>query len=145
MADDVAKRPPLELDSIGDFDDTVADGDDGRSRGGAYLPDGTVIKFTKTKRWLDKKTATTSPVRLSFILTISVLKCGGATPEQHSGIGRPRPRFRVSESVADDASVRLDGPRASSATAYAWFVWDRAHSGPLVLDRISWVPAPVDE
>ena len=35
MADDVAKRPPLELDSIGDFDDTVADGDDGRSRGGA--------------------------------------------------------------------------------------------------------------
>jgi hypothetical protein len=37
------------------------------------------------------------------------------------------------------------GPRASSATAYAWFVWDRAHSGPLVLDRISWVPAPVNE
>jgi hypothetical protein len=36
-------------------------------------------------------------------------------------------------------------PRASSATAYAWFVWDRAHSGPLVLDRISWVPAPVNE
>jgi hypothetical protein len=33
------------------------------------------------------------------------------------------------------------GPRASSATAYAWFVWDRAHSGPLMLDRISWVPA----
>jgi hypothetical protein len=37
------------------------------------------------------------------------------------------------------------GPRASSATAYAWFVWDRAHSGPLVLDRISWEPAPVNE
>jgi hypothetical protein len=35
------------------------------------------------------------------------------------------------------------GPRASSATAYAWFVWDRAHSGPPILDRISWVPVPV--
>ena len=34
------------------------------------------------------------------------------------------------------------GPRASSATAYAWFVWDRAHSGPTVIHRISWVPAP---
>jgi hypothetical protein len=30
------------------------------------------------------------------------------------------------------------GPRATSATAYAWFVWDRAHSGPAELHRISW-------
>jgi hypothetical protein len=29
------------------------------------------------------------------------------------------------------------GPRASSATAYAWFVWDRAHTGPTELHRIS--------
>ncbi len=34
------------------------------------------------------------------------------------------------------------GPRASSATAYAWFVWDRAHTGPTVIHRISWVPGP---
>jgi hypothetical protein len=31
-----------------------------------------------------------------------------------------------------------DGPRASSTTAYAWFVWDRAHTGPTELHRISW-------
>jgi hypothetical protein len=37
------------------------------------------------------------------------------------------------------------GPRASSATAYAWFVWDRAHSGPTVVHRISWMPAPAND
>ena len=37
------------------------------------------------------------------------------------------------------------GPRASSATGYAWFVWDRAHSSPPLLDRISWVPVQVNE
>jgi hypothetical protein len=31
-----------------------------------------------------------------------------------------------------------DGPRASSATPFAWFVWDRAHRGPPELHRISW-------
>ena len=30
------------------------------------------------------------------------------------------------------------GKRASSAMAFAWFVWDREHSGPPVLRRISW-------
>ena len=29
------------------------------------------------------------------------------------------------------------GPRASSATAYAWFVWERDHTGPIIVDRIS--------
>jgi hypothetical protein len=28
------------------------------------------------------------------------------------------------------------GPRASSAIAFAWFVWDRAHRGPALVDRI---------
>jgi len=28
------------------------------------------------------------------------------------------------------------GPRASSAIAFAWFVWDREHAGPAQLDRI---------
>lgn len=31
------------------------------------------------------------------------------------------------------------GPRARSAIAYAWFVWDRAHTGGTQVDRISWV------
>lgn len=34
-----------------------------------------------------------------------------------------------------------EGPRAPSTTAYAWFVWDRAHTGPTTLNRISWVKA----
>ena len=31
-----------------------------------------------------------------------------------------------------------DGPKASNATAFAWFVWDRSHQGPAQLNRISW-------
>ena len=30
------------------------------------------------------------------------------------------------------------GRRASSAVAYAWFVWNRNHRGPTTIDRISW-------
>lgn len=30
------------------------------------------------------------------------------------------------------------GPRNSSSTAFAWFVWDREHNGPTELHRISW-------
>jgi hypothetical protein len=29
------------------------------------------------------------------------------------------------------------GPRASIATPFAWFCWDREHRGPIVVDRIS--------
>jgi hypothetical protein len=32
------------------------------------------------------------------------------------------------------------GPRASSATAFAWFVWDAEHQGDAGVRRISWVP-----
>jgi hypothetical protein len=35
------------------------------------------------------------------------------------------------------------GPKASSAMAFAWFVWDRAHNGPPTLHRISWTSAGV--
>jgi hypothetical protein len=31
-----------------------------------------------------------------------------------------------------------EGPRASSATPFCWFVWDRDHKGPTELKRISW-------
>jgi hypothetical protein len=31
-----------------------------------------------------------------------------------------------------------DGPRASSAVAFGWFVWSRDHTGPTTIDRISW-------
>src|SRR6516165_832174 len=31
-----------------------------------------------------------------------------------------------------------EGPKASSAMAFAWFVWDRGHNGPPTLHRISW-------
>lgn len=33
------------------------------------------------------------------------------------------------------------GPRASSATSFAWFIWDRTHLGPTELHRISWEAA----
>jgi hypothetical protein len=29
-----------------------------------------------------------------------------------------------------------EGPRSSSTTAYAWFVWRRDHAGAITLDRI---------
>lgn len=34
-----------------------------------------------------------------------------------------------------------EGPKASSATPFAWFVWDRAHTGPTEMHRISWEEA----
>ena len=34
------------------------------------------------------------------------------------------------------------GPKASSAIPFAWFVWDRNHSGPTTIDRISWEKRP---
>jgi hypothetical protein len=32
------------------------------------------------------------------------------------------------------------GRKASSAIAFAWFVFDREHSGPATIDRIRWTP-----
>jgi len=34
-----------------------------------------------------------------------------------------------------------EGRKANSGMAFAWFVWDRGHSGPTVIDRISWESA----
>ena len=31
------------------------------------------------------------------------------------------------------------GNKATSAIAFAWFIWDRSHRGPTTMDRISWV------
>ena len=31
-----------------------------------------------------------------------------------------------------------DGPKASSAIPFAWFVWERGYQGPTTIDRISW-------
>lgn len=33
------------------------------------------------------------------------------------------------------------GPKSSSSTAFAWFVWDRQHTGAPELNRISWEAA----
>ena len=35
-----------------------------------------------------------------------------------------------------------NGPRASSAVAFGWFVWSCDHTGPTTIDRISWSGAP---
>lgn len=34
-----------------------------------------------------------------------------------------------------------DGPKASSAIPFAWYVWERGHKGPTTIDRISWEPS----
>ena len=31
-----------------------------------------------------------------------------------------------------------DGPRSTSAMAFAWFIWDRDHEGPTQLKRLRW-------
>jgi hypothetical protein len=31
-----------------------------------------------------------------------------------------------------------DGPIATSATPFAWFIWEWGHTGPAAIDRISW-------
>jgi hypothetical protein len=55
MANEVAKKQPLELDSIDDFDDSIAGGDGRQSGGGGgFLPNGVQVKFTLTERWQTK-------------------------------------------------------------------------------------------
>ena len=34
-----------------------------------------------------------------------------------------------------------EGRKANSGMAFAWFVWDRLHCGPTMIDRISWEAA----
>jgi hypothetical protein len=34
--------------------------------------------------------------------------------------------------------VGWEGRKANSGMAFAWFVWDRGHVGPAIVDRISW-------
>jgi len=38
-----------------------------------------------------------------------------------------------------------DGPKTSSAMAFAWFAWDRDHRGPTSIDRLSWEPFEMRE
>ena len=38
-----------------------------------------------------------------------------------------------------------NGPKASSATAFAWFAWERGYRGPTTIDRISWERIPTTE
>jgi hypothetical protein len=33
-----------------------------------------------------------------------------------------------------------EGRKSNSGMAFAWFVWDRNHTGPTELHRISWLP-----
>jgi hypothetical protein len=35
-----------------------------------------------------------------------------------------------------------EGPKASNAMSFAWFVWEVGHRGPTELRRISWEPTP---
>jgi hypothetical protein len=53
MTNEIAKKQPLELDSIDDFDDSVAGGEGARSGGGGFLPDGVQVKYVEP-RWTTK-------------------------------------------------------------------------------------------
>lgn len=35
------------------------------------------------------------------------------------------------------------GPKSTSAVPFAWFVWDRFHTGPATIHRVSWEKPPV--
>jgi hypothetical protein len=35
-----------------------------------------------------------------------------------------------------------EGRKANSGMAFAWFVWERSHTGPTTIDRCSWESAP---
>ena len=37
-----------------------------------------------------------------------------------------------------------EGPKSTSTTAFAWFVWDASHRGPTAMHRMSW-KAPADD
>src|SRR5262249_30016197 len=37
--------------------------------------------------------------------------------------------------------ARWEGEKANSGMAFAWFVWDRNHTGPTTLHRVSWESA----
>jgi hypothetical protein len=39
-------------------------------------------------------------------------------------------------------SAGWEGPKATSATSFAWFVWEAGHRGQAEVQRISWEPAP---
>lgn len=68
----------------------------------------------------------------------------GGTPK--TAAGRERARVLDKLSRVHVFSNRLPmmhragwkGPRASSAIAFAWYVWDRDHKGPTTIDRIRW-------
>jgi hypothetical protein len=37
--------------------------------------------------------------------------------------------------------ARWTGEKANSGMAFGWFAWDRSHTGPTTIDRISWEAA----
>jgi len=37
-----------------------------------------------------------------------------------------------------------EGPKATSVVAYAWFVWEREHKGPIAVHRIAWEKLDAD-
>ena len=68
----------------------------------------------------------------------------GGTPKTEAG--RERARILDKLSRVHVFANRLPmmhragwkGPKASSAIAFAWYVWDRDHKGPTTIDRIRW-------
>lgn len=77
--------------------------------------------------------------KLYMLLRLAFLEGSGRTPVLESGaLARVHVfRNRLPRMHRDGWT----GPQASSSIAFAWFVWDRAHTGPTELHRISWEAA----
>jgi hypothetical protein len=73
--------------------------------------------------------------RVYFLLRLSFMESGCRTPILENGTLAQVRVFRKRFMMHRDGWT---GPRASSQIALAWFVWERDHTGPAIIDRICW-------
>jgi hypothetical protein len=74
--------------------------------------------------------------RVIMLLRLSFLESEGRTTILESGHLARVHVFRKRLPMMHRAG--WSGNKVSNPTAFAWFVWDRAHNGPTELRRISW-------
>ena len=73
--------------------------------------------------------------RVLMLLRLAFLESQRRTPILESGALARINLFR--ERLPRMHRAGWNGPKASSSIAFAWFVFDRNHSGPTIVDRIS--------
>lgn len=79
--------------------------------------------------------------RVIMLLRLAYLESQGRTDIlEHRGLARVH-LFRKRLPMMHRDGYTRTSKQGSSAIPFAWFVWDRAHSGPTELRRISWEAA----